>query len=75
MDPNQIFREATNRRIVTWCLDLLDNNLTLYDRLKQAAADPSNLTQEKIIRNLDGVERERLNRIRNIGIAVGLLYC
>lgn len=38
--------------------------------LKQAAADPSNLTQEKIIQNLDKVEKGRLSRIRNIGIAV-----
>ncbi len=40
------------------------------DRLKQAAADPSALTQEAIIDNLDAVERGRLSRIRNIGIAV-----
>ena len=40
--------------------------------LKQAAADPSALTQEKIIENLDQVERGRLARIRNIGIAVCL---
>ena len=38
--------------------------------LKQAAADPSALTQETIIDNLDQVERGRLARIRNIGIAV-----
>lgn len=38
--------------------------------LKQAAADPSALTQEAIISNLDEVERGRLARIRNIGIAV-----
>jgi elongation factor G len=38
--------------------------------LKQAAADPSSLTQETIIQNLDQVERGRLARIRNIGIAV-----
>ena len=38
--------------------------------LKQAAADPSALTQEAIIQNLDQVERGRLSRIRNIGIAV-----
>jgi len=39
-------------------------------RLKQAAANPAALTQAKIIKNLDNVERERLIRIRNIGIAV-----
>jgi elongation factor G len=39
-------------------------------RLKQAAADPSALTQETIIDNLDEVERGRLARLRNIGIAV-----
>jgi hypothetical protein len=39
-------------------------------RLKHAAADPATLTQETIIDNLDAVERGRLARIRNIGIAV-----
>ena len=39
-------------------------------RLKQAAADPSSLTQDKIIANLDTTERHRLARLRNIGIAV-----
>lgn len=39
-------------------------------RLQQAAADPSALTQETIIDNLDQVEKGRLARIRNIGIAV-----
>ena len=38
--------------------------------LKQAAADPSSLTQEKIISNLNDAEKGRLSRIRNIGIAV-----
>ncbi|KAF8853210.1 elongation factor G, mitochondrial [Acephala macrosclerotiorum] len=37
--------------------------------LKQAAADPSKLTQETIIDNLDSVERGRLAKLRNIGIA------
>ncbi|RDW73370.1 elongation factor G [Coleophoma cylindrospora] len=36
--------------------------------LKAAAANP-NLAQEEIVKNLDPVEKERLNRIRNIGIA------
>ena len=40
-------------------------------RLKQAAADPSSLTQQKIIANLDGTEKGRLSKLRNIGIAVG----
>lgn len=44
-------------------------NNTIY-RLKQAAADPSALTQEAIIDNLDSAERGRLSRLRNIGIAV-----
>jgi hypothetical protein len=39
-------------------------------RLKRAAEDPSTLTQETIIDNLDQVEKGRLARIRNIGIAV-----
>jgi elongation factor G len=38
--------------------------------LKKAAADPSSLTQELILKNLDKEERGRLSRIRNIGIAV-----
>jgi hypothetical protein len=47
-----------------------DHWLTQAFRLKQAAADPSALSQETIISNLDEVERGRLARIRNIGIAV-----
>ncbi|KAF2856918.1 elongation factor G, mitochondrial [Plenodomus tracheiphilus IPT5] len=37
--------------------------------LEQAKEDPSALTQEKIVENLDPVEWERLSRVRNIGIA------
>ncbi|RDL31089.1 Elongation factor G, mitochondrial [Venustampulla echinocandica] len=37
--------------------------------LKQAAADPSALTQDDIIGKLDNVEKERLRKLRNIGIA------
>ncbi|CZT11571.1 Elongation factor G, mitochondrial [Rhynchosporium graminicola] len=37
--------------------------------LKKAAENPASLTQETIIDNLDEVERGRLARIRNIGIA------
>ncbi|RMZ72278.1 elongation factor G mitochondrial [Pyrenophora seminiperda CCB06] len=43
---------------------LIDNS-----RLEQAKQDPSTLTQEKIVENLDPVEWERLSRVRNIGIA------
>src|SRR4051812_7580204 len=43
---------------------LIDNS-----RLEQAKEDPSTLTQEKIVENLDPVEWERLSRVRNIGIA------
>jgi hypothetical protein len=43
----------------------------IFSRLKQAAVDPSALTQEAIIDNLDSAERGRLSRLRNIGIAVG----
>jgi hypothetical protein len=39
-------------------------------RLKEAAAAPGNLTQETIIKNLDVKEKQRLDKIRNIGIAV-----
>ena len=45
-----------------------------FHRLKQASADSSNLTQDTIIENLDPVERNRLARIRNIGIAVSNCY-
>ncbi|PSN70177.1 elongation factor G, mitochondrial [Corynespora cassiicola Philippines] len=37
--------------------------------LEQAAADPSTLSQEKIVENLDPVEAARLSKVRNIGIA------
>ncbi|KAJ8108770.1 hypothetical protein OPT61_g7942 [Boeremia exigua] len=37
--------------------------------LAQAKDDPSTLTQEDIVANLDPVEYERLSRVRNIGIA------
>ncbi|KAF2751873.1 elongation factor G, mitochondrial [Sporormia fimetaria CBS 119925] len=37
--------------------------------MKQAAADPSTLTQETIVENLDPVEAARLSKVRNIGIA------
>ena len=46
------------------------NKANTLPSLKQAAADPSSLTQEKIISNLDNAEKGRLARIRNIGIAV-----
>ena len=39
-------------------------------RLEQAAEDPSALTQETIIEKLDPVEAARLDKVRNIGIAV-----
>ena len=48
----------------------MDSKLISRHSLKQAAADPSSLTQEAIIDNLDDAERGRLARIRNIGIAV-----
>ncbi|KAH8598080.1 elongation factor G, mitochondrial [Bisporella sp. PMI_857] len=37
--------------------------------LKQAAADPSKLTQKQILKAADTAERDRLSRVRNIGIA------
>ncbi|KAF5850773.1 hypothetical protein GGP41_010396 [Bipolaris sorokiniana] len=37
--------------------------------LEQAKEDPSALTQEKIVENLNPIEWERLSRVRNIGIA------
>ena len=57
-------------------LNILQQENRLYSstlivrRLKRAAADPASLTQETIIDNLDAVEKGRLARIRNIGIAV-----
>jgi elongation factor G len=39
-------------------------------RLKKAAGNPASLTQAAIINNLDAAEKHRLERIRNIGIAV-----
>jgi hypothetical protein len=39
-------------------------------RLEQATEDPSTLAQETIIQNLDPVEAARLDKVRNIGIAV-----
>jgi len=40
-------------------------------RLEQAQADPSHLSQETIIEQLDPKELARLEKVRNIGIAVG----
>lgn len=40
--------------------------------MKQASADPTTLSQETIVENLDPVEAARLSRVRNIGIAVSL---
>jgi elongation factor G len=38
--------------------------------MEQATADPSTLSQETIVENLDPLEAKRLSRVRNIGIAV-----
>jgi elongation factor G len=38
-------------------------------RLAKAKDDPSTLSQDDIVANLDPVEQERLSRVRNIGIA------
>lgn len=38
--------------------------------MEQASADPSTLSQETIVENLDPVEAARLSKVRNIGIAV-----
>lgn len=43
--------------------------LTEAFSLAQAKDDPSTLTQDDIVANLDPVEWERLSRVRNIGIA------
>lgn len=42
--------------------------------LEAAASNPETLSQEAIIDNLDPVEAERLSKIRNIGIAVGIFF-
>ena len=39
-------------------------------RLEQAMQQPSELSQQQIVDNLDPVEWARLDRVRNIGIAV-----
>lgn len=39
-------------------------------RMEKATADPSTLSQEAIVENLDPVEAARLSKVRNIGIAV-----
>lgn len=46
------------------------NRILTIIRLKKAAHNPSSLTQAAIISNLDKAEKHRLERIRNIGIAV-----
>lgn len=38
--------------------------------MEKASADPSTLSQETIVENLDPVEAARLSKVRNIGIAV-----
>lgn len=38
--------------------------------MEKATADPSTLSQETIVENLDPIEAARLARVRNIGIAV-----
>ena len=64
---------STLHQIATDFSLVLENfSLTMY-RMKQAAADPKTLTQEQIVQNLDSAERNRLSRIRNIGIAVWFL--
>lgn len=42
----------------------------IIHRLEKAKADPSTLTQDAIVENLDPLEAARLARVRNIGIAV-----
>jgi hypothetical protein len=56
-----VFRGQTIR-VVLYISDL--------DRLKQAAADPSKLSQKEILKAAGSAERDRLSRVRNIGIAV-----
>jgi elongation factor G len=43
--------------------------------LEQAQEDPSQLSQETIIQQLDPKEQARLDKVRNIGIAVGNSIC
>lgn len=57
------------------CVCILSHSMAPFDilmtiRLEQAAEDPSALTQETIIEKLDPVEAARLDKVRNIGIAV-----
>lgn len=41
-----------------------------FHRLKQAAANPDELDLNTVISNMDPAEAARLQRVRNIGIAV-----
>lgn len=44
--------------------------ICLFNSLEAAAANPEALSQAAIIDNLDPVEAARLDKVRNIGIAV-----
>lgn len=44
--------------------------MLIVRRLEQAQEDPSQLSQERIIQQLDPAEQARLAKVRNIGIAV-----
>lgn len=55
-------------------LDLPGKTLSkanILTRLESAQQDPSQLSQETIVENLDPAEWARLQKVRNIGIAVG----
>ena len=47
-----------------------EESLTPVFSLEAAASDPESLSQSAIIENLDPAEAVRLDRLRNIGIAV-----
>ena len=49
-------------------------NLVYVNSLEAAAASPEGLSQAAIIDNLDPVEAARLDKVRNIGIAVSLAF-
>jgi hypothetical protein len=50
------------------CYDYVQ--LTKVCSLEQAQEDPSQLSQDTIIQRLDPQEQARLDKVRNIGIAV-----
>lgn len=58
------------RRIDILDLDASELTMCPLPRLEKALDNPENLAQETIVANLDPIEAARLDKLRNIGIAV-----